>query len=106
MQQRRLTRAVRQKTGAEFRSGSELNGWIYLDGVKLLRVTLPKVKGTDIDRGTARSIRDQLRLSDADFEGLYDCPFGSAQFRIHLERVARGEAQGRGRALAAHRWRC
>lgn len=91
MQHRRLTRAIRSKTDVQFRSGGELTGWISFQGVKQLRVTLPKVKRGELDRRTADTIRDQLRLSESDFEGLYDCPYGSSQFQAHLERVSRGE---------------
>jgi hypothetical protein len=92
MQHRRLSRNVQAKTGAQFGSGGERTGWIYLRGVKLLRVTMPKVHRGEIDRRTAESMREQLHLTAANFEGLYDCPFGSSDFQAHLERVARGEA--------------
>jgi len=77
-----LTRALEGKLGLDFRSGSERSAWYCLDGKKILRVTIPTVKGGGgtILPGTANSIRNQLSLSRNQLRELAACPMSGTDY--------------------------
>ena len=81
-----VARVLKQKLNLQFRKGKEANGWFELDGRKILRVTVPKGRG-DLAFGTARSIRDQLKLSNSQFADLANCPLSGKDY----EEIIRGK---------------
>ena len=78
---------MENKALVDFRSGSERSAWVVVDGKKATRVTMPKVHRGDIPPPTARSIRDQLAMSDDDFMDFVDCPMSGAQFADHMRTL-------------------
>lgn len=88
-----VTRALEQKLSLPFRSGSERSAWYSLDGVRVLRVTIPKEKGgrDSLDKGTAGQIRNQLKLDSRQFRDLAACPMSGSDY----EQVVRAkQSQG------------
>ena len=61
------------KLDIKFRSGSEFNGWFWLDGKRAARVTVPKGR-KPVPRGTYSSMAKQLKISVHDFDEFMDCP--------------------------------
>lgn len=76
---REVRRAVEEKLGIQLRSNAELNGWYYLEGQKVLRVTVPKGV-SDLPPGTAHQIRKQLWLGTPDFIALVRCPMSGNDY--------------------------
>jgi hypothetical protein len=74
-----VARALQQKLNLHFRSGKERNAWFHLDGVPVIRVTMPKGRG-QLAPGTAESIRNQVRLSRAEFLDLIKCPLKESDY--------------------------
>ena len=68
-----VRRAVESKSGGIRKSRKEVNLRIYLDGKRVLRVTVPKGRGRLHPR-TAGKIRDQLKLDPEQFQRLVKCP--------------------------------
>lgn len=85
---REVRRAVEQKLGIQLRSNAELNGWYYLEGKKVLRVTVPKGV-SDLPTGTAHQIRKQLWLGTPDFAALVRCPMSGNDY----ERLIRAKLE-------------
>jgi hypothetical protein len=88
-----LTRALEAKLGLAFGTGKDRNAWYWLDGHKKLRVTLPKVKGGggSVPKGTAKSIRNQLKLNPQQLQKLLSCPISGADY---AEIIREKQAQG------------
>ena len=88
-----VTRALEQKLSLPFRSGGDRSGWYHLDGVPVLRVTIPKEKGgrDSLAKGTANQIRNQLKLEARQFRDLAVCPMSGSDY----EQIIRGkQSQG------------
>ncbi len=62
--------------------------WYYLDGRKVLRVTLPNLHGGSgsISTGFLNQIKNSLRLNMREFEELVECPLTTEDF----EAIVRG----------------
>lgn len=56
-----------------------MNGWYELDGLKILRVTMPRGRGF-VPPGTVNSIRKQVFLSKDQFGDLINCPLSSQDY--------------------------
>jgi len=84
---KKLTHAMESKVTDRFSSGRERSTWIQHRGVKLLRLTIPKVHPNDIPGGTLKSIKEDLELGDADFIDLCNCPFTRQDFERHLDAI-------------------
>ncbi len=56
--------------------------WYYLDGKKVLRITLPNVHGGSgsISTGFLNQIKNSLKLNMREFEDLVECPLTSEDF--------------------------
>ena len=56
--------------------------WYVLDGKQSVRVTMPNTHGGSgsLSTGFITSIRNNLRLSNREFEDLIDCPLTSEEF--------------------------
>lgn len=85
---RQVLKAIESKTDCVKADGKELNRKIYGGpGFKFLfRVSIPKGSG-DLQRGTARSIRNQLRLDKDQFRDFVECPMSAKQYAKHLTRL-------------------
>lgn len=75
----RVTRAVKKKSGVQFRSGSEQTGWVMLDDERVLQVTVPKGRG-DLPPGTENAIRNDLKLSREEFGLLVGCEMTGTEY--------------------------
>jgi len=85
-----LTRALIEKLNLSFRTGKERNAWFELDGRKILRVTMPKGRGP-LTPGTARAIRNQVKLSTEEYADLIKCGLlGKDYEAIIREKMQRG----------------
>jgi len=88
---RRVTRALETKVGLDFRSGRERVGWYVLEGKRLLTVHVPKTHRGDLPPGTAGAIRNDLKLTLAEFRDLVGCPISGADYeRIIRQKIAEG----------------
>jgi hypothetical protein len=85
MKYRRVTSALEDKLGLDFRQGKDRSAWFILDGKKRLRVTLPKTHSGDLAVGTLRAIRKQLTLATSEFVDLVSCPMTGPDF-VELAR--------------------
>ncbi len=65
-------RAFETKNGVQFRSGKELNGWIYHDGMRIARITVSK-GNKDIPKGTHRSMARSLGISETQLTEYVQC---------------------------------
>lgn len=61
--------------------------WYYVNGKKILRVTMPNKHSTSsLSRGFITQIRMSLKLNTRQFEDLVDCPLSPEQY----EELIRG----------------
>lgn len=76
----------------ENRAGKEINYWYCLDGVRLFRVTKPKVHhGSSVPTGTLNQIKLSLKLSTSEFSDLVKCPMsGTAYESLIRQKVEEG----------------
>lgn len=66
---------LRKKLGINFRGSRELTGWYWLDGKKILHVTVPKGHGSsEINPRYVNRIISSLRIQVEQFQLLYKCP--------------------------------
>ena len=74
-----------KKLDIEFRTkGKEYNGWVRLNGKKMVRITVPKGR-KNVPRGTYKSMADQLLLSVSDFDSLLECPLTRSRYEQILK---------------------
>ena len=96
MNARDLSNAIEAKLPGHHRGSKETNHWVVIDGKKQFRVTCPKVHAGDVKVGTAKSIREQMRLTDSEFEDFVACtltgPTYEALIRTKLGLSAPGAA--------------
>lgn len=82
---------MEKKVRIPFGGGSERTGWYALDGIKLFRVTIPKIHKNDVTTGTANSIRNQLKLTGPQFGDLLRCPMSGSDYeQLIREKLANG----------------
>lgn len=74
-----IARAVIKKLRIKLRKGKERNGWYFLDGVPVLRVTIPHGSG-QITPGTVNSIIHELMLSKEQFRDLIQCALSASEY--------------------------
>lgn len=65
--------ALKNKLSINFRITKEMNGWFVYNDKKILRVTVPKGRGS-LRKRTQASIINQLKLTNESFANLIDCP--------------------------------
>ncbi|HQU73708.1 MAG TPA: hypothetical protein PKV71_21380 [Calditrichia bacterium] len=53
--------------------GKEFNGWFWLNGKKVARITVPKGR-KPIGKGLYKNMAHQLKLNTQQFDDLLDCP--------------------------------
>jgi hypothetical protein len=58
--------------------------WYYLDGKKILRVTLPNVHGgsRSVSTGFLKQVQNQLKLTTSQFVDLVECPLTSKEYEV------------------------
>ncbi|HEY3347580.1 MAG TPA: hypothetical protein VGK71_08165 [Nitrospirota bacterium] len=78
--------AIIRKCKTEFRDGSERNAWYEYNGIKILRVTIPKGRG-DITPGTLSSIKNQLKLTREEFDKFIKCTFTATDFEEKMRNL-------------------
>lgn len=76
--------AIRNKTDVEPRPSKELNSWIWRNGRKITRVTVPKGRDT-LRKGTENSIRKQLLLGKPQFRDFVSCKMTATGYGRHLD---------------------
>lgn len=84
MKYREVTRAIEEKVPGASTGSHERNRWAILEGRKILRVTYPKVHGSDIPVGTLNAIRKQLRLDGSAFTRFVACTMSGREYEQHL----------------------
>lgn len=78
---RAVIKFLENKLGINFRGGKELNGWYYVEGKKVLRVTVPKGHGgAELRPRTAIRVMNNLKTSKTEFRSLYECPMTGTDF--------------------------
>lgn len=83
---KKITNCLEKKLSIDFRSGSERNGWYCLGNKQVLRITLPKEHGgKSLSIGVAKKIISSLRLKNAEFQRLYDCPMSGSDYKKIVE---------------------
>jgi hypothetical protein len=75
----RVWNAIVRKLDLEARSTKERNAWLYWEGRKVLRVTVPKGRG-DLAPSTHRSMANQLRLTLGQLDELVRCTLGRSEY--------------------------
>jgi hypothetical protein len=73
------------KVSSEWGTGRERVKWIERRGVKIFKVTIPKVHSGTVPQGTLNGIRADLGLSNEDFRNLCECPFTAEDFDEHAD---------------------
>ncbi len=68
-----VKKTCENKLDIAFRSNGEFNGWVWLDGRKVVRITVPKGRKA-IPRKTYKTMARQLKLATKDFDDLLECP--------------------------------
>jgi hypothetical protein len=81
-----LESAIGKKFNGEERTNKEKNVWYILDGMKVLRVTFPKGRGS-ISPGTLSSIKNQMHLSINQLHEFIKCPLEADDY----ESIIRGK---------------
>ena len=70
------------------KGGTELRGWYWLDGEKVLKVYIPHQhgsgKGDSLTYSVVDNIKNNLKLSDDDFENLYECTMKGKDYEEKL----------------------
>jgi hypothetical protein len=62
--------------------------WYYVNGVKILRVTMPnKHKASSLSSGFITQIRMALKLNTRQFEDLVDCPLSAEDFESLMREL-------------------
>ncbi|MBI5190260.1 MAG: hypothetical protein HZA22_06265 [Nitrospirae bacterium] len=74
-----IAQAIIKKLRIKLRKGKERNGWYFLDGVPVLRVTIPHGNG-NITPGTVNSIINETRLNKEQFRDLIKCPLSAKDY--------------------------
>ena len=74
-----IKKVCETKLKIRFADAGEYNGWYWLDGNKVLRITVPKGRKF-VPPGTYASMARQLKLKIAQFDQLLDCPLKKAEF--------------------------
>lgn len=83
---REVTGAIEKKVpGPRTSGGHERNRWAVINGMRVLRVTFPKIHTGDIPPGTLNSIRKQLRLDRMRFDAFVDCSMTGTEYEAHLQ---------------------
>jgi hypothetical protein len=78
---KKMVSALENKLSLDFRGGKEPNAWYYLDGKKVLRVTITNVHGGDtLSKRVASRLKNSLKLDVEDLKRLYDCPMGGREY--------------------------
>ena len=70
---RDIKKTCEKKLKIIFTDAKEYNGWYWLDGVKVLRITVPKGRKF-VPPGTYANMARQLKLKTGEFDQLLDCP--------------------------------
>lgn len=79
---------IENKLKIDLSGKKELRGWYYLDGRKRLRVTVPKEHGmTTLKKGTTKGIVRQLRVSNTEFDALYECPMEGPDYEEKIREL-------------------
>jgi hypothetical protein len=85
---RKMTSCLEDKLSLDFRGGKEPNAWYYLDGKKVLRVTITNVHGGDtLSKPVATRLKNSLKLNGEDLKRLYDCPMGGREYEDKIRRM-------------------
>ena len=87
MKYKKIISALDTKIPGDKRSGKEMNCWIKIEGRKVTRVTYPKQHRGDIPIGTLRSIRNQLKLNNKQFDDFVECPMTRTDYENHLRNL-------------------
>lgn len=85
-QKQDVAHVIEKKLSAKPRSKSEKNVWYILDNKKVLRVTYPHGQGV-LAKGTAKSIINQLKLSNNQFKNLVDCPMSATDYESFIRSL-------------------
>lgn len=81
-----VAHVIEKKLLAKPRSKTENNVWYVLDSKKVLRVTYPHGSGP-LKKGTAKSIINQLKLSNDQFKDLVGCPMSGKDFETYIRSL-------------------
>ena len=74
------------KLRIDFRKKSkEFNGWFFLNGKKVARITVPKGRKF-LPPKTYKSMANQLKLSTPEFDDLLECPLDKKQYELILTK--------------------
>ncbi len=79
-----LANKLKKKLNIDFGKGSELFGWYYLDGKKVLSVSIPKGHSKDISPGYINKIAGNLRVNLSELRLLYRCPMTGANYESKI----------------------
>ena len=84
----RVMNFLENKLEIVFRSGKELNGWYYINGKKVLRVTIPKGHGgTNLSPRVALRIMNNLKTNREEFGNLYECPMSGRDYEEKIRQM-------------------
>lgn len=88
---KRVIGCLTNKLNIAFRSGNEQTGWFEVEGQKILRVTVPKEhggsSGSSLSKRVARKVINSLRLTNEEFDSLYECPMSGTDFRKKVDNL-------------------
>lgn len=85
-QKQDVAHAIENKLSAKPRSKTEKNVWYTLDNKKMFRITYPHGHGT-LPKGTAKSIINQLKLSNTQFKDLIACPMSASDYQEIIRKL-------------------
>ena len=76
---RDIKKTCETKLEIVFRDAGEYNGWYWLNGKKVARITVPKGRKF-VPVGTYANMARQLKLQASEFDLLLDCPLNKAAY--------------------------
>lgn len=82
-----VARALKKPNQQRLKRGKELSYYYVLDGEKKWRVYYPKGRRKTVGPGTAKKIRDTLRLNRKQFAALAGCPWTGSDYDNHIRQL-------------------
>lgn len=83
-----IKKRCENKLEIEFRKTKEFNGWYRLEGIKTVRITVPKGRKF-VPPKTYKSMATQLKLKVSQFDDLLECPLDHNEYRKILSKIVK-----------------
>lgn len=88
---KKVTNIISNKLKINLDEGKELNGWYWLDDKKILKVFVPHQhgggKGDSITKDVFKNIKNNLKVSEEEFDNLYECPWSGSDYAAKIRKM-------------------